>query len=44
MKIQPWLILDSSYSSIFANHRVNLAGPISHIRFHLGVLITTLST
>ena len=43
-EIQPWLILDSGYSSIFANHRVNLAGPISHIRFHLGVLITTLST
>ncbi len=44
MKINPWLVLDSSYSSIFANHRANLAGPISHIRFHLGVLITTLST
>lgn len=44
MKIDPWLVLDSSYSSIFANHRANLAGPISHLRFHLGVLITTLST
>ncbi len=44
IRIKPWLILDSSYSSIFANHRANLAGPISHMRFHLGVLITTLST
>ena len=43
-EIHPWLILDSSPSSIFANHRANLAAPISHARFHLGVLIRTLST
>lgn len=44
MEIDPWLILDSSKSSIFANHRANMAAPISHARFYLGVLIKALST
>ena len=42
--IHPWIILNSSLSSIFANHRSNLAGPVSHARFHLGLLIKALST
>lgn len=43
-EIKPWIILDSSYSSIFANHRANLVAPISNARFYLDVLIETLST
>ncbi len=42
--IDPWIILNSGPSSIFANHRSNMAAPISHARFYLGVLIKTLST
>ena len=42
--IEPWIILDRDLGSIFANHRANLAAPISHARFYLGQLIKTLST
>ncbi len=42
--IDPWIITDSSLSSIFANHRANMAAHISHARFYIGVLIKTLST
>jgi hypothetical protein len=42
--IHPWIVLNSGLSSIFANHRSNLAGPVSHARFHLGLLIKALST
>ncbi len=42
--IDPWLILNSDLSSIFANHRANMAAPISHARYYLGVLIKVLST
>jgi hypothetical protein len=44
VEIDPWLILNSGPSSIFANHRSNMAAPISHARFYLGVLIKALST
>lgn len=44
MEIDPILVLNSGWGSIFANHRANLAAPISHARFYLGVLIKTLST
>lgn len=43
-QIDPWIILDRNLSSIFANHRANMAAPISHARFYLGQLIKTLST
>lgn len=43
-KIEPWIILDRKLDSIFANHRANMAAPISHARFYLGQLIKTLST
>jgi len=43
-ELDPWLILNSDYSSIFANHRSNMAAPISHARFYVGVLIKALST
>ena len=42
--MDPWIILDRNLSSIFANHRANMAAPISHARFYLGQLIKTLST
>jgi hypothetical protein len=42
--IDPILITDASPSGILANHRANLAAPISHARFYLSVLIKTLST
>jgi len=44
MEIDPWIILNSDMSSVFANHRLNMAAPISHARFYLGVLIKALST
>ncbi|MDM8538106.1 DUF2333 family protein, partial [Desulfobacterales bacterium HSG17] len=42
--IDPLVVMESSLSSFFANHRANMAAPISHARFHLGVLIKALST
>ena len=42
--MDPWIILDRNLSSIFANHRANMAAPISHARFYLGQLVKTLST
>lgn len=44
VEMDPWIILDRNLSSIFANHRANMAAPISHARFYLGQLIKTLST
>jgi hypothetical protein len=43
-KIKPWIITDSKLDGVLANHRANLAAPISHARFYLGVLVKTLST
>ncbi|MBF0120478.1 MAG: DUF2333 family protein [Desulfobacterales bacterium] len=42
--IHPIIILDASLSSILANHRANMAAPISHARFYLEVLSKTLGT
>ncbi len=42
--IDPWLITDCDFDGIFANHRANMAAPISHARFYLSALIKTLST
>jgi hypothetical protein len=44
MEIDPIVITNSSLSGILANHRANMAAPISHARFYLTVLIKTLST
>ena len=44
MEVDPWIILNSDLSSVLANHRLNMAAPISHARFYLGVLIKALST
>jgi len=38
------IITNSDLSGIFANHRANIAMPISHARYYLKVLIKTLST
>ena len=43
-ELDPWIILDRDLSSVFANHRANMAAPISHARYYLGQLIITLST
>ena len=43
-ELDPWIILDRDLSSVFANHRANIAAPISHARFYVGQLIKTLST
>jgi hypothetical protein len=44
MAIDPLVITNSDLSGILANHRANMAAPISHARFYLGVLIKALST
>ena len=43
-EIDPLIITNSSLSGVLANHRANLAAPMSHARFYLSVLIKTLST
>jgi CBS domain-containing protein len=43
-EINPWVITDSPLGGILANHRANMAAPLSHARFYIGVLIKTLST
>jgi CBS domain-containing protein len=43
-EIHPLIITNSSLSGILANHRANLAAPMSHARFYINVLIKTLST
>jgi hypothetical protein len=43
-EVNPWIVLNSNLGSILANHRSNLAGPVSHARFHLGLMIKALST
>ncbi len=43
-EIHPWIILDGDPDGFTANHRANLAAPISHARFYVGLLIQTLST
>ncbi|MBI9083335.1 MAG: DUF2333 family protein [Desulfobacterales bacterium] len=43
-QIDPWLITNADLSGVLANHRANMAAPISHARFYIGALIKTLST
>ena len=42
--LDPLLITNGELDGIFANHRANMAAPISHARFFIGQLIKTLST
>jgi hypothetical protein len=43
-KLNPLIIMNSDLDGIFANHRANMAAPISHAKFYIGQLIKTLST
>lgn len=43
-QLSPLFIMNSDLDGLFANHRANLAAPISHARFYIGQLIKTLST
>lgn len=43
-ELDPWIITDADLDGILANHRANMAAPISHAKFYLGQLIKTLST
>ncbi len=42
--LKPLLITNGDLDGILANHRANMAAPISHARFYIGQLIKTLST
>ena len=44
IEVDPLIITNSDLSGIFANHRANIAMPISHARYYLKELIKTLST
>ena len=43
-KVDPWIITNSPLNGVLANHRANMAAPLSHARFYISVLIKTLST
>jgi hypothetical protein len=43
-ELDPWFVTDASLDGIFANHRANMAAPISHARFYLDALAKTLQT
>jgi hypothetical protein len=43
-EVQPWLVTDADLDGILANHRANIAAPISHASFYLGQAIKALST
>lgn len=42
--VEPWIVTNADLDGILANHRANIAAPISHAAFYLGQLIRTLST
>ena len=42
--INPWVIIDADESGILANHRANMAAPISHAMVYLYTLMKTLET
>lgn len=42
--LDPILITNGDLDGIIANHRANMAAPISHARFYIGQLVKTLST
>ncbi|NOY69564.1 MAG: DUF2333 family protein [Deltaproteobacteria bacterium] len=44
-EINPWFVVtEGNLSGIFANHRANMAAPISHTQFYINLLIKALST
>jgi hypothetical protein len=42
--LNPWIITNADLDGVLANHRANMAAPISHAKFYLSQLIKTLST
>lgn len=42
--LSPLIVFEGNYDGFFANHRANMSTYISHARFYIGVLITTLAT
>ncbi len=42
--LEPWVVTNASLDGILANHRADMAAPISHARYYMGQLIKTLST
>ena len=43
-QMDPLIIMNTDLDGFFANHRANMAAPISHARFYISQLIKTLST
>jgi hypothetical protein len=43
-QLSPWIVFEGDYDGFFANHRANMSTYISHARFYIGVLITSLAT
>ena len=43
-EMDPWLVTDASLDGVLANHRANMAAPISHVRYYLTILAKTLTT
>ena len=41
--LDPWIVLEGSPDGVLANHRANIAAPISHARFYLEVLSRSLT-
>ncbi|WP_321416391.1 DUF2333 family protein [uncultured Desulfobacter sp.] len=41
--LDPWIVFEGSPDGILANHRANIAAPISHARFYLDVLSRSLT-
>jgi hypothetical protein len=42
--LDPWVVTNGTLDGILANHRANMAAPVSHARYYLGQLIKTLAT
>jgi hypothetical protein len=44
-EMKPWLfVTEGNLNGVLANHRANMAAPMSHVRFYLSLLARTLST
>jgi len=43
-ELDPWLVTDAPLDGFLANHRANMAAPISHVRHYLDALAKALST
>jgi len=44
-ELDPWfMVTEANLNGVLANHRANMAAPISHARFYVDILIETLST